>query len=216
MPAKGTAKDIFVLFWLQPGPGKAKTFRSKVCGAFARLYNAENSSDPEFSAFFILGRLFSRAVIMSLQEQIDKEYVEAYKAKDSLKLGVLRLLKTAVKNRLVELKRPHDTLADQEIMDVIIRQAKQRQDSIDQYTAAGRDDLAQKEAAELEILKQYLPAMLDAAELDAIIDAAISQTGASGPRDMGKVMALIMAEHKGQVDGKALSAQVGKKLAARG
>ena len=81
---------------------------------------------------------------MSLFEQIEKDYIQAYKAKDSVRLTVLRLLKTAVKNKLVDLCRPGGTLDDGEMMDLIIKEGKQRQDSIEQYTAAGRSDLADK------------------------------------------------------------------------
>ena len=151
-------------------------------------------------------------VTTTLFEQIDKDYIVAYKAKDSVRLTVLRLLKTAVKNRMVELKRPADNLADEEMLDLIIKEGKQRQDSIDQFTAAGRTDLADKEAAELVILKEYLPQPLSAQELAALIDATVAEVGATSPKDMGKVISAIMAGHKGRVDGKALSEAVKKRL----
>ena len=91
---------------------------------------------------------------MSLTTRIEQDYIAAYKAKDALRLGVLRLLKTAAKNLQVELMRP---VTDEELATVIQKQAKQRQDSIEQFTAANRPDLAEKEAAELSILKDYLP-----------------------------------------------------------
>lgn len=151
---------------------------------------------------------------MSLNQQIENEYIEAYKSKNAVKLGVLRLLKTAIKNRLVELRMVDQPLGDEELLDVIIKQAKQRQDSIEQYTAAGRKDLADKEALELEVLQSYLPAMISGADLDKLIDETIAATGAAGPRDMGKVMGAILGTHKGRVDGKNLSAAVRKKLEA--
>ncbi|MDM8215899.1 GatB/YqeY domain-containing protein [Desulfovibrio piger] len=150
---------------------------------------------------------------MSLFEQIEKDYIQAYKAKDSVRLTVLRLLKTAVKNKLVDLCRPGGTLDDGEMMDLIIKEGKQRQDSIEQYTAAGRSDLADKEAAELVVLQSYLPKPLSEEELTAVIDAAIAETGAASPRDMGKVISAVMAAHKGRVDGKVLSAAVKARLA---
>ena len=150
---------------------------------------------------------------MSLFEQIEKDYIQAYKAKDSVRLTVLRLLKTAVKNKLVDLCRPGGTLDDGEMMDLIIKEGKQRQDSIEQYTAAGRSDLADKEAAELTVLQSYLPKPLSDEELTAVIDTAIADTGASSPRDMGKVISAVMAAHKGRVDGKVLSAAVKARLA---
>lgn len=149
---------------------------------------------------------------MTLNERIEQEYIQAYKAKQQLKLDVLRLLKTAIKNLLVEYKRPGGTLDDAEVMDVLLRQAKQRQDSIEQYRAANRPDLADKEAAELLILQEYLPTPLSTDELIAVIDAAIAETGASKPQDMGKVMARIMEQYKGRVDGKELSATVRNRL----
>ena len=89
---------------------------------------------------------------MSLFETIEKDYVQAYKAKDQVRLGTLRLLKTAAKNRQVELMRP---LEDDDYMDVLLREVKQRQDSIEQYTSAGRADLAEKEAAEVTVVQTY-------------------------------------------------------------
>lgn len=149
---------------------------------------------------------------MTLNERIEQEYIQAYKAKNQLKLDVLRLLKTAIKNLVVEYKRLGGTLDDAEVMDVLLRQAKQRQDSIEQYRAAKRDDLADREAAELVILQEYLPTPLSADELVAAIDAAIAETGANKPQDMGKVMARIMEQYKGRVDGKELSTTVRKRL----
>ena len=149
---------------------------------------------------------------MSLTERIDSDYVLAYKAKDALRLSVLRMVKTAAKNRLVELKRPGGTLDDAELMDVFIKEAKQRQDSIEQYTAANRPDLAEKEARELAILKEYLPQALSPEELSAAIDAAVAELGATGPRDMGRVISAVMGAYKGRVDGKEVSAAVKKRL----
>lgn len=150
---------------------------------------------------------------MTLSQRIEKDYVAAYKAKEQLKLDVLRLLKTAAKNMIVEFKRPGGELSDEEMMDVILRQAKQRQDSIEQYRAANRPDLADREAAELVILQAYLPQPLSQEELAAAIEAAVAQTGASSPKEMGAVMNVIMGQHKGRVDGKALSAAVRARLA---
>lgn len=146
---------------------------------------------------------------MTLSERIEKDYVSAYKAKDAVRLGVLRMLKTAAKNLQVELMRP---VTEAELLDVVLKQAKQRQDSIEQFTAASRTDLADKEQAELAVLREYLPTPLEGGELDAAIAAAIAETGAKGPQDMGRVMQAIMNAHKGRVDGKALSATVRARL----
>ena len=148
---------------------------------------------------------------MSLTTRIEQDYIAAYKAKDALRLGVLRLLKTAAKNLQVELMRP---VTDEELASVVQKQAKQRQDSIEQYTSAGRQDLADKEAAELAVIQSYLPKPLTEEELTALIDATIAEVGATSPREMGKVISAIMATHKGRVDGKALSAAVKARLTA--
>ena len=131
-------------------------------------YAGGPSGFPRFLLFSTLHPTTAMTVTTTLFEQIDVDYIKAYKAKDSVRLTVLRLLKTAVKNRLVELKRPGGSLADEEMLDIIIKEGKQRQDSIDQFTAAGRTDLADKEAAELVILKEYLPKPLSAEELAAL------------------------------------------------
>ena len=140
---------------------------------------------------------------MLLTERIEHDYIAAYKAKEALRLGVLRLLKTSAKNLQVELMRP---VTEDELATVIQKQAKQRQDSIEQFTAANRQDLADKEAAELAILKDYLP------ELLAAIDAAIAALGVTNMSGMGKVIQSVMTEFKGRVDGKAVSSAVKARL----
>lgn len=148
----------------------------------------------------------------TLAARIERDYVQAYKAKAQQTLDVLRLLKTAIKNRQVELRRPLETLDDAAILDIIGQQAKQRQDSIEQFTAANREDLADKERAELVILKDYLPTPLTPEELEQAVNAAIAATGAKDMKGMGAVMQAVMGAHKGQVDGKALSALVKARL----
>ncbi len=148
---------------------------------------------------------------MSLSQQIQTDYLTAYKAKDALRLSVLRHLKTAATNLSVELKRD---VNDDELLDVVLKQAKQRQDSIEQFKAGGRDDLAAIEEAELLVLKDYLPQMLEGAELEKAVNEAMQKTGASTARDMGKVMASLMEDYKGRLDGKAVSALVRSKLQA--
>lgn len=147
---------------------------------------------------------------MSLSKQIEKDYIEAYKAKATVKVAVLRHLKTAIKNRMVEDKA--DTLSDDVVMELITKQVKQRKDSYDQYTKAGRDDLAQVEAQELAELEGYLPKQLSDAELEAAVEKAIADVGAASMADMGKVMQAILAAHKGQVDGGKASGLVKSKL----
>lgn len=142
---------------------------------------------------------------MNLAARIEQDYIAAYKAKDPVRLGVLRLLKTALTNFEKEhLRKP----GDGDIMDVIVRQCKQRQDSIEQYKSVARPELADKEAAEMAVLQEYLPAPLTGEDLTAAIREAASSVGASSLRDMGKVMQKLMADHKGRVDGKAASEAV--------
>ena len=150
---------------------------------------------------------------MSIAEQIDKDYIEAYKAKQQVRLGTLRLLKTAAKNKQVELMHP---LSDDEYLSVIMHELKQRQDSIEQYTSAGRADLAEKEAAEAEVLKAYLPAQLTPEELDAVVERVVAPLLDGGMKNMGKAISAIMAEYKGRVDGKAVSAAVKARLQQAG
>lgn len=148
---------------------------------------------------------------MSLSERIEKDYVAAFKAKRTDEVAVLRMLKAAVKNKQVELRRE---LADNEILDVVAKQVKQRQESIDQFRAAGRVDLAEIEERELLILRTYLPTALSPAELEEAVTTTIQALGASGMKDMGRVMNAILAEYAGRIDGKELSALVRARLSS--
>ena len=143
---------------------------------------------------------------MSLAQKIETDYLVAYKSKDAVRLSVLRLLKTAMKNLLVE--RMQKPLDEGDILDLISRQCKQRQDSITQYNSANRPDLAAKEEEELVILKEYMPEQIDGDALKALIKDIISETGASNAREMGKVMQVLTAKYKGQYDGKEASTLV--------
>lgn len=135
----------------------------------------------------------------------------AMREHDAPRLSTLRMLKAALMNRSVEKKRDLD---DAESLQVVHALVKQRKDSIEQFTSGGRLDLAEKEAAEIKILETYLPPALDPAAVDAAVVAAIAETGAASPKDMGKVMKAAMARLSGQtVDGKVLSELVKSKLA---
>ena len=162
---------------------------------------------------FIFPLLTAETSTMSMLSRIEQDYIAAYKAHEELRVAVLRLLKTAAKNRQVELMHP---LTDDEMLDVIGKQAKQRQDSIEQYKSAGREDLAAREAAELDILRSYLPAALSEAELAEAIEKAIAETGVTGVAGMGKVMSTLLAAYKGRVDGKTASAAVRARLLKNG
>lgn len=146
---------------------------------------------------------------MSLAESLNKEFVAAYKAKDEERVGVLRMLKTAVKNLSVDLKREPD---DGEVLTIIAKQLKQRQEASEQFRAAGRDDLADKEDREAVILRDYLPEQLEGDKLEAAIDEAVTEAGASSMRDMGAVMKILNAKYKGRMDGKAASEMVRARL----
>ena len=149
---------------------------------------------------------------MSLSQKIEQDYIAAYKARDVVRLNVLRLVKTAAKNAQVSLMRP---LEEVELLDVFMKQVKQRQDSIEQFTKANRLDLAAREQAELDVLSGYMPKALSQAEVLEAVNAAIAETGAAAPQEMGKVMNLLMSRHKGQVDAKGLSALVRERLSAK-
>ncbi|MDY0225622.1 MAG: GatB/YqeY domain-containing protein [Desulfomicrobium apsheronum] len=148
---------------------------------------------------------------MSLSERLEKDYLTAFKAKKTDEVAVLRMLKAAVKNKQVDLRRE---LTDSEILDVVAKQVKQRQESIDQFRAAGRIDLAEIEEREHLLLRAYLPTALSSQELEEAVAMTIQTLGASGMKDMGKVMNAIMGEHAGRVDGKELSALVRAKLSS--
>jgi uncharacterized protein len=148
---------------------------------------------------------------MTLLERIESDFVTAYKSKQHELVAVLRMLKTAAKNRQVELRRPLD---DSELLDVVLKQIKQRQESQEMYAKAGRDELAAKEAAELELLRAYQPQPLTREELDALINAVIVECNAVSVKDMGRVIQTIMATHKGRVDGKSLSELVRSRLSS--
>lgn len=152
---------------------------------------------------------------MNLADKLGQDYTAAYKARDAVRLAVLRLLKTAISNRLVELKKPGGSLSDEEIIALLQKQSKQRRDSIEQYRRAGRDDLAEQEERELAILSEYLPEQLSEQELAQALTCAISETGAASPADMGKVMKLLLAKYQGRVDGSAASALARQMLSAR-
>ena len=148
---------------------------------------------------------------MSLTEQLTKTMAEAMKARDQARLSTLRMLKAALTNREVQLGRP---LTGAEELQVVAGLVKQRNDSIDQFGKGGRQDLVDKETAELKILETYLPPALAVDDLDRIVAEVVAETGASSPKDMGKVMKGVMARLAGAtVDGRAVNELVRKRLA---
>lgn len=149
---------------------------------------------------------------MNLTSRIDKDYIDAYKAKDSVKVAVLRLLKTAIKNRVVENRGAE--LSDDDVLDLIAKQVKQRKDSIEQYEKAGRDDLAKVEADELKELESYMPQQLSDEELKQAIEKIVSDTGAASMKEMGLVMKTLTQAYKGQFDGGKASGLVRARLSS--
>jgi len=148
---------------------------------------------------------------MSLEQTLGTHIVTAMKAKDATRLTALRMLKSALTNKSIEKGR---ALEGAEELAVVSMLVKQRRDSIDQYTKGGRQDLADKEAAEIVILDAYLPASASDEEIAAAVTAAIAETGATTAKDMGKVMKATLAALAGKtVDGKKVSETVKAKLA---
>lgn len=148
---------------------------------------------------------------MSLKERINEDMKTAMRAKAADKLGTIRLLLAAIKQKEVDERITLDDAATVAIVDKLI---KQRKDSISQFQAAGRVDLADKEAAEVEVLMVYMPQQLSADEVAQAVKAAVAQTGAAGPQDMGKVMGVLKGLLAGRADMTAVSAQVKAALAA--
>jgi uncharacterized protein len=149
---------------------------------------------------------------MALKEQLDADLKTAMREKDTLKLSVVRMLKSAVKYREIELMKPLD---DAGVQGVIASEIKRRRDSVEQYRAGNRPELADKEDAEIRILQGWLPAQLGEEELRAKVDAAIQKTGAQGPKDMGAVMKALLPEVQGRADGRTVSELVKARLAAK-
>jgi uncharacterized protein len=148
----------------------------------------------------------------TLVARVNADLATALRAREPETLGTLRMLKSALTNKRVEVMRD---LEDREALQVVTTLVKQRKDSATQFAAAGRSELAEKEQREAAILERYLPAALDASALAALIDQAVTESGATGPKDMGKVMKVLMPRLAGQVvDGKAVNDQVKARLGA--
>ncbi len=147
---------------------------------------------------------------MTLKERIGKDFTGALKAHEDLKVSTLRLLRSEIKKR--EVSGQKKELSDVEVSEALSTLVKQRRESIRLFQQGGRQDLAQKEEAELQILLGYLPKALSQTELEGLIDEVISETGAAGPKDFGKVMKTVMAQAAGRADGKAVSEAVKQRL----
>jgi len=146
----------------------------------------------------------------SLRDRIEAAMRDSMRARDQQRTETLRMVMAAAHNRRIALGRE---LTDEEVIEVLTRQVKQRRESIEMYVAAGRDDRAQLEQAEAAILAEFLPAQMDEAEIEDLARAAIAETGASSPAEMGRVMGRLSPQTKGRADGKAVSEVVRRLLA---
>ncbi len=150
---------------------------------------------------------------MSLKDRISDEIKTAMKARDKLRLETVRGIKKVIIEKESTIRASgREELTEDEELAIVMQLAKQRRDSIKQFTDAGREELAEKEAKELTILEEYLPSQLSEADIETAVDEAIAAVGASGPRDMGKVMGPVMQKLKGKADGGKVQAIVKAKL----
>ena len=151
---------------------------------------------------------------MTISERIDSDLKDAMRAKDANKLGVLRMLKSAVKYAAIEKAGAEGQLEDAEAVQVIRKQVKQRQDSIESFESGNRPELAAKEKEELAILNAYLPQAMNPDELAALVTATIAEAGATSRAQMGAVMKTLQTKLAGRADGKTLSQEVQRQLEA--
>ena len=151
---------------------------------------------------------------MTLLERVDSDLKEAMRARDATRLGVLRMLKSALKYAAIAKSGAEAELSEAEAAQVIRKQARQRQDSIESFEKGGRVELAKKEKEELSILNGYLPQAMSGDELAKIVRETIAETGATSKAQMGAVMKAVQAKVAGRADGKTLSAEVQKQLAS--
>ena len=147
---------------------------------------------------------------MSFYQTLDQDFKSALKDRDELRVSVQRMLRTALKNKEVELRRK---LEDEEIMSVIQNQAKQRRDSIEQFSKGGRLDLVEKEKTELSILEAYLPQQMSREEIEAAVKALITELDIKSVKEMGRVMKTFMERYRGRADGKLVGDLVKETLA---
>jgi uncharacterized protein len=146
---------------------------------------------------------------LTVKEQISSDVKDAMRAKDSAKLGALRMLQSEIKKREIDSRTE---MQDADVFKAIQTMLKQRNDSIEQFTKGNRPDLAEKEQLEVDILKKYLPAGMSAAEVEALVVAAIAESGAATPNDIGKVMKIALAKAGGRADGKIINELARAKL----
>ena len=146
---------------------------------------------------------------MALKDELEADLKSAMKGRDQLRVSVIRMLKSAIKYREIELMK---SLDDAGVQTVIGSEVKRRRDAVEQYRQGGREDLASKEEQEIAILQHYQPAQLSEAELARVVDGVIARVGAQGPKDMGKVMKELLPEVQGKAEGKVVSELVKQRL----
>ena len=149
---------------------------------------------------------------MALKDQLDADLKAAMRDKDTVKLSVVRMLKSAVKYREIELMKPLD---DAGVLQVISQEIKRHRDSVEQFRAGNRPDLVEKEEGEIAVLQAWLPPQLTEAEIRAKVDAVVTRLQAAGPKDMGAVMKALLPEVQGLADGKLVSELVKARLSGR-
>ena len=148
----------------------------------------------------------------TFNEKLAEDLKDAMRAKDTVAMSSLRALKSAIKYAAVEKLGADGELSDADALAVVRKQLKQRRDSVEQFTAGNRADLAEKELAEIAILERYLPAAMSEAEVQQLVDTVIAELGATGKQQMGQVMKVLQERSAGRADGKALSQAVSAKL----
>ena len=151
---------------------------------------------------------------MTFQARIDQDIKAAMMARETAKLGVLRMLKTSLMNAAIEKGGAGSTLDDAEALAIVRKEVKKRQDSVEAFEKGGRPEMAANEKAEIEILNTYLPQALSAAEVEALVKSAIAEAGATSRKEMGAVMKILNEKSAGRADGRTLSAEVQKQLPA--
>ncbi|WP_058301887.1 GatB/YqeY domain-containing protein [Gorillibacterium timonense] len=146
---------------------------------------------------------------MTLNEQLNEDMKQAMKSQDKFKLSVIRMVRSAIKNIEIDQRK---TLDDNEVLDILNREIKQRRDALQEFQKAGRDDLAEAAQAEIAVIAKYLPQQLTEEEIQAIVRQTIQETGASSKAEMGKVMSALMPKVKGRADGKLVNKIVQQEL----
>ena len=148
---------------------------------------------------------------MSLRDQLEVGLKEAMKSGDRVAVAAIRLSLSEIKNAVIDKRRP---LEDNEVVNILRSGVKKRQESIEMFAKGGRQDLVDKETAELKVIERFLPAGLSAAELEALVDAAIAETGAASMKDIGKVMKAVLPKVAGRADGAEINKLIRSRLPA--